>query len=249
MRYISAMVLAITLMAATPVSWSQQEASQPSDTSSTPQATAPFVYPNTTDGLRQFLQDMRTVAKNGDNTKLSALIKGTEIPHYESWFTGTFGEEKGESWAGPYGKYLDENERKFQEFMMGVSQEDGEISVQRLDATKMYDTLTVPLDLFLAAWKKSVGPIDQPVDHIGYFVFIDGRFRWNSTVDFFKVQQSQSGLFVAGKLVKQVSPKYPPEALEKLIQGTVTLNVILRKMGRLQYRTSPTVTRFFPRQR
>jgi len=41
----------------------------------------------------------------------------------------------------------------------------------------------------------------------------------------------QRASFVPGKLIKQVAPSYPSEARAKGIQGTVTLNVILRKDG------------------
>jgi len=206
------------------------------------------IYPNTSDGLRQLLQTMLMAAKNGEGARLSGLIKETEIPNYEVWFTETFGQEKGESWAGPYGQNLGQRQAEFQKLIIQIAQEDGEIRVTKLDATKQYDTLTVPLDLFLADWRKSAGPTSQSVDHIGYFMFIDGRFRWDSNVEFVPMQQTHTGFFVVGKLVKQVAPKYPREAREKLIQGTVTLNVILRKMGRLRYKASPMVTPFFPPQ-
>jgi len=170
-------------------------------------------------------------AKNRDNAKLSALIKETEIPNYETWFTATFGQEKGESWVGPYGKNLNRNEKQLQEFMIEVALEDGEISAQKLDAAKMYDTLTVPLDVYLADWNKSSGTNSQAPDHIGYFMFVDGKFRWDSTVEFFRVQKSNRGTFVPAKLIKRVAPEYPPEAREKRIQGTVRLNVIIGKDG------------------
>src|SRR3981081_5436 len=113
--------------------------------------------------------------------------------NYETWFRATFGQEKGESWAGPYGNNLSRNEKQLQDFIMEVALEDGQISAQKLDAAMMYDTLTVPLDLYLADWKKSNGPNSQKPDHIGYFMFVDGKFRWNSTVEFFRVQKSNRG--------------------------------------------------------
>jgi TonB family protein len=206
-------------------------APQQSKTSSAPQVEALPIYSNTSDGLRQLLQDMRTAAKNRDSAKLSALIKETEIPNCETWFTATFGRENGVSWADRYGNNLNRNERQLQDFMMEVALEDGEISAQKLDAAMMYDTLTVPLDLYLADWKKLNGPNSQTPDHIGYFMFVDGKFRWNSTVEFFRVQKSNRGGVVGPKLIKRVTPEYPAEAREKRIQGTVKLNVTIRKDG------------------
>ena len=40
------------------------------------------------------------------------MIRDMEIPNYENWFTTTFGQEKGESWAEPYGELLQKNQRE-----------------------------------------------------------------------------------------------------------------------------------------
>jgi TonB family protein len=204
---------------------------QQSRSASTSQAEVLPIYSDTSDGLRQLLQDMRTAAKNRDNAKLSALIRETEIPNHETWSTATFGQEKGESWAGRYGKNLSHNEKQLQDFIMEVALEDGEISAQKQDAAMVYDTLTVPLDLYLADWRQSNGPNNQKPDHIGYFMFVDGKFRWDSTVEFFRVQKSNRGGLLPAKLIKRVAPKYPAEARDKRIQGTVKLNVIILKDG------------------
>jgi TonB family protein len=187
-------------------------------------------YTDNTDGLRQLLQSMLTAAKERDYSRLSALIKETEIPNYQVWFTATFGQDKGESWAGPYGKNLIQNQKEFQEFIKQLAQEVGEISVQKLDATKMYDTLTVPLDIFLADWKKLAGSKGQAVDHIGYFMFIDGKFRWDSTVEFIRVQPKGMD-FTEFKIIKKIAPTYPPEAMAEGVQGTVKLHVTIQTDG------------------
>src|SRR6267378_283741 len=90
------------------------------------------------------------------------------------------------------------------------NQDNAKLSAQKLDAAMMYDTLRVPLDLYLADWKKSNGPNGQKPDHIGYFMFVDGKFRWNSAVEFFRVQKSNRGGLVPAKLIKRVAPEYPP---------------------------------------
>ena len=46
---------------------------------------------------------MLDVSKKGDKEQLQSLIRELEIPNYEGWFTKNFGQEKGESWAEPYG--------------------------------------------------------------------------------------------------------------------------------------------------
>jgi TonB family protein len=132
---------------------------------------------------------MLTAAKNGDQPGLSALIKETEIPDSENWWTSTFGEEKGESWAEPYGQMLDEHEKEFQELLSQLAQQQGKLSIKKLDASKRYDTLKGKLDLYLADWEQAGTGNGVKTDHIGYFFFIDGKFRWDSTVEFMSVQR------------------------------------------------------------
>jgi len=52
---------------------------------------------------------MLGIAKKGDLEQLRSMIREMEIPDYESWFTKNFGQEKGESWAEPYGRWLTRN--------------------------------------------------------------------------------------------------------------------------------------------
>lgn len=136
------------------------------------------IYPDNADGLRNLLLHMLKVARSGDTEELHALIKTTEIPDPAHWFTATFGKEKGESWADPYQRDLEANESQFQEHMLQLAGKPGDVFVRKLDATKMYDTLKRPLDLFFATWN---APAQAP-DPIGYFFFIGGEFRWNSTI-------------------------------------------------------------------
>ena len=141
--------------------------SQDSRASKPAQVAATLAYPNSADGLRQLLHDMMLAAKNGDRATLQAQIKDTEILNYKIWFTTTFSQGRGESWAGPYGERLSRHEDEFEAFMMELAQQEGELSVQKLDAAKLYDPLTVALDLYLADWKKTGAPKGQDVSHIG----------------------------------------------------------------------------------
>jgi TonB family protein len=218
--------LAVSSLFLSPIIHSQQATE-----SKTPQTSTTALYPNNTEGLRQLLHEMLLAAKDEDRAKLQSLVMDAEIPNYENWFTTTFGEEKGESWAGPYGKLLEKNEKEFQDFVVLLARQDGDISVQKLDSAKRYDTLAAPIDEYLANWKKSGTPSSQGVEHIGYFFFIEGKFRWDSTSQFPHFQKTNTASFVPAKLIKRVAPEYPTEAREKGIQGTVTLNVILRRDG------------------
>jgi TonB family protein len=188
-------------------------------------------YPNDSEGLRQLLNDMLVAAKGEDQSKLQPMIRETEIPNYQSWFTTNFGQEKGESWAEPYGRWLEKNEKEFQELLVQLAEMDGEFAIGKMDTAKKYDLLNGPLDGYLASWKRAKAPKDEQLVKIGDFFFIEGKFRWDSTVEYFPFQKPKTGSIVPPKLVKKVQPDYPAEAQEKRIEGTVKLQVIVRKDG------------------
>ena len=69
-------------------------------------------YPNTTEGLQNFMNDILSAARRGDREKLGALIKQTEFTDYAHYFVSTFDpdQQTGRSWASTYQQYLAENE-------------------------------------------------------------------------------------------------------------------------------------------
>jgi TonB family protein len=201
----------------------------PPQLSSTGNVTSP--YPNDTEGLRRLLNDMLVAPKSEGLSKLKALIQQTEIPNYQSWFTINFGEEKGESWAKPYGRWLEKNEKEFQELLVKLAHMDGELTVENLDAAKRYDLMNGPLHEHRASWKRPEAPMGEGLVSVADFFFIEGKFRWYTSTWYDQFQKTQNSSLVVGKLVKKVEPEYPAEAREKKIQGTVKLQVIVRKDG------------------
>jgi TonB family protein len=160
-------------------------------------APSSYTYPDSTEGLRNLLQDVLAAAKAGDRPKLLSLVNQMEIPNYEAWFTKTYGLERGESVAGFYGRNLDRNERDFQELFMEFATQDVEISARKVnDALEpgrrfefgMLEDLQQPVDIFFASWKKNGSSSDSIGDPIGYFVFVDGAFRWNSTIRLLRIR-------------------------------------------------------------
>jgi len=139
------------------------------------QATGLARYPNTPDGLREFLSELRAAAKSGDQAKVDSMIKQTEIPEYRNWFCSVYIPGSGLSWAIPYGNNLAQNEQSFKALWGKLAQDDGEIRVQ----WSVSHNSRTPLDIYHADWKSKTG---APDEWIGIFDYIDGMFRWNSTV-------------------------------------------------------------------
>lgn len=198
--------------------------------SKNPQVIAKTDYPNNSQGLLALLNSILLTARDNDRAKIQSIIRDMEIPKYESWFTTTFGQEKGESWARAYGKELEKDQKDFEDLLLQLSQMEGRFSIHQIDTANRYDTLEGQLDEYLADWIKST-PRGEEMVHIADFFFIDGKFRWDSAVHYFPFQKPSTHSVVAAKLVKKVQPEYPAEARKNGIAGTVKLRVIVRKDG------------------
>jgi TonB family protein len=189
-------------------------------------------YPNAVEGLRRLLDELLQTARNDYQSKLGSMIAEMTIPNYENWFTGTFGQESGEKFAGMYGKSLQASESQFVMLWNELAKQAGETSIQKVDTAKKYRTLAGPLDEYTASWKKTdstVGPDMQP---IGTFYFINGQFRFNGAFRELRIlSTNKAGPVVPAKLIDRVQPVYPEEARKLRIQGTVAVNVIIQKDG------------------
>src|SRR4029077_4130093 len=260
----SRILVSLLIPALFPFSARSRDAQAPSDSRSD----SAGVYQDSTGGLRSQLQDILAAAKEQNRHKLESLTNETQIPNYKKWFTTTFGQERGESWAEPYGNDLAENQENFEKLFMQMAEDDGEIHTRKVNANPgppdameagMIKGLHGPVDYFFASWKKQGSPQDSQGDPIGYFVFLDGKFRWDSTIVFTNVQPAD----VSGKAVSQggpsrqsavgkvngpfhpsvggitypscsfcPDPEYTREAKAKSIEGTVTLWIIIQPNGR-----------------
>ena len=170
------LALAMTLLLVSPIVFSKQETGP-----KTAQLNTAESYSNSTDGLHRLLNDLLATAKNDDQTKLRSQIAEMEIPNYENWFTRTFGQEKGEGFAGMYGGLPEASTLQFEMLCTELAKQGGEISIVKVDTAKKYGSLTGPLDEYKANWKKtddSAGPDSQS---IGVFYFVDGKFRLNGS--------------------------------------------------------------------
>jgi hypothetical protein len=149
----------------------------------TSQAAAQAGYPGTAKGLQDLLNDMRAAAEDGDSAQLRILIASTEIPDYRNWFLNTFGAANGAKWAIAYGSSRRRRETELQNDMMQFAQRPGYFSANEIVPTDMYGTLQTPVDLFLANWSPpDVDGLRRRRVPIGYFVYIHGKFCWNTAV-------------------------------------------------------------------
>jgi TonB family protein len=216
------------------------------DSSATPTA-IPSPYPDTSDGLRLLLQDVLAAAKTGDMAKVAVFVKEMEIPNYQIWFPETF-PEGGKSWVGPYGENLDRNERSMQEFFARLAKADGVLLTRRVNDSPqpgkglewgMLQALKRPVNIYFASWKNSDDAEDSSAEPIGYFMFIEGEFRWDSTISFLKaanISSSDQTESPSIALPSQLPPaeQQPQPANRIRIEPTVAAGLI-RSRGPVRY--------------
>jgi hypothetical protein len=155
-----------------------------------PQVDLNRTYPKSPDGLRWQLQDIWNAARDGHPARLESLIKLTEIPD-PNWFARTFGQEKGQGWGEAYARDLAGSEKDMEDLMTRLAGEDGEFWVRNINyelaparelERALIDSLRQPVEIFFASWRKRDSDATAKSTPIGYFVFIDGRFRWDSAI-------------------------------------------------------------------
>lgn len=155
-----------------------------------PQVDSNRTYPKSSDGLRWQLQDIWNAARDGNPARLESLIKLTEIPD-PGWFARTFGQEKGQGWGEAYARDLAGSEKDMEDLMTRLAGEDGEFWVRNINyelaparevERALIDSLRQPVEIFFASWRKRDSDATAKSTPIGYFVFIDGKFRWDSAI-------------------------------------------------------------------
>ena len=147
-----------------------------------PEAKKHAPYPDSAQGLKQELQDMRELARSGKSDQLRAMIMDLEIPDARAWYLANFG-TSGLETARTYENNLMASEERLKNQMIAFAREDGYFSVKKQDAKKVYPSLVTAPEVFLAAWGRSSVYGEHPdATPFGYFFFVDGKFRWDSTV-------------------------------------------------------------------
>jgi TonB family protein len=201
-----------------------------------PQSSAAPSYPDNSEELRQLLGNLLATARKGDRRQLQSMIQEMEIPNYETWFTSTFGQEKGESWAEAYEEQLTDREKTFEETMVRLAHTEGEFVVTKAGARRKYDSRNNPLDGYRADWRLSQATNGRSVEPIADFFFIEGKFRWDSTVVYFPSPAAAGGEKTAPVAANQrssppcrhtPSPPYTDEAKAAKIQGSVLLEGVI----------------------
>lgn len=90
--------------------------------------------------------------------------------------------------------------------MMKLAQMDGQFLVTKMDTAKRCDLLNGPLDGYIASWKGSAASKGKEPMTTADFFFVDGKFRWDSTAQYFPFETPTKRPVVIVKVVRKVQP-------------------------------------------
>lgn len=234
LRYLHA--LALLSAPATPMH--AQEKTPPSSIQEVPASP----YPNTKEGLRLMLEDMRSAAKNGESDKLEVLITATEIPNCVAWLHKMYDSDKADSWEGMCDrKSLDADGKSSREALLRFASQEGEFLIRKVNDDPMpgrglewgwLQAIEAPLDIYFASWRVSGDSENSKGKPVAYFMFIDGGFRREGGITFFEAKPAaKTSNFVPPKLIKKVAPVYPPESASQHVTGTVRFMLVVGADG------------------
>ena len=127
-------------------------------------------------------------------------------------------------------KILNLREKSMAEQFLHLAKRKGDIAIRKVNDHPQpaysldwhwLQAIKYPLDIYDATWEAQDRPEKFKSEGIGgYFLFIEGGFRWESNAQFMGPKMST---FILPKLIKQVQPIYPPAADAQHIGGTVRL--------------------------
>jgi TonB family protein len=189
-------------------------------------------YPNTTEGLRNLLNDMLAAMRQGDRERVDSLMKQTEFADYARYFVTTYNPDPqaANNFAIAYQRWLSENEKNLVELLETLAKdEDGEVLVRRASDDPapgrgfewgMLHYARTPIDVYRVTLVFHHSP-DGPGESVGYFVYADGMFRWDSIVPFAApgTYQSDPGTSNASQTQAAGSAQYPnaPDGLQEFL--------------------------------
>jgi hypothetical protein len=151
-------------------------------------------YPNSAEGLQSLLHALLVATKSGDSKTVDALIQQTEFPDYGLWFLHTYSPdpEAADGWAHSYRDNVGRNEGLFRELLGTLAKDNSsKILVRKVNDSPepenglergMLQYARTPVDLYCATL--SAPSNNEPVELKGYFVYVEGMFRWENLADF-----------------------------------------------------------------
>jgi TonB family protein len=217
------------------------------------------VYPNSLEGLQSQIGEILGAIKEKNSAKEVELIHRLVMPEDSTWFVDEYGPGFGTSLAAAYRRALPSLEEEIR-LTYEANAQSGKIHPKILRYADPAETES-PIDHFLNSMNKieplyetaflgdrpmfqmSLKPAKgkaMPCDLNGYFVHVDGSFRFIPAEVMMRLPNERPVRIhldmnvMKSKLITRVDPRYPEEAIRKHIGGKVAVRLELGRDGRIQ---------------
>lgn len=206
-------------------------------------ATSQASYEDSSDGLQQLVQSFLAASKRGDIKAIEAALRHSEIPDCDAWLHNMYESDKADSWMSLCDAHaLESREKSMETHLAQLAQREGRVQARKVNDSPEGDVesawlsvLRQPLDIYFVGWKPTDRPDAKP-EPIGYFMYIDGDFRWDSNIRFASeivVPKEPPPFLPVPQLLKRVDPVYPPGDKAQHTKGTVRVYYVIGGDGQV----------------
>ena len=184
--------------------------------------------------------------KNHDSKTFEDLISDLRIPENSNWFASKFGNDLGAKLATEYGRSWDSFQDALTRSFLGAAKSKPKQTLATVfgssspfaqaNMTSIQQSAESSLTLYEITLLTGRGKESVP----GLYVFVDGAFRVLNWATLYKLPNVKPGrIRIAGnvlqaKLMHQVNPAPPPDAIKNHVQGIVQLRVLIDIEGNVK---------------
>ena len=219
-------------------------------------------YPDNPGGLEKLAKDILKAQKESDTVTAGRLLESLVLPHARSWYGENFGEAVAANEGVAYEAASRRLPVELGAFFLGLHQKNAaKPAAVRFD--KSCDENSSEIVFNILQDRRAPVPLYElrflDGNHffrLPLFAFVDGGFRFvippkfkepgsqkgTATASTEKPDKEASsvsrirlgGTVAAAKLIHKVVPKYPPQARDEGLQGTVRFHAIVAKDGTIR---------------
>ena len=219
-------------------------------------------YPDTSQGLEKQMKDMMKLEKQGKSQELAPYAKSLLLRDADNWFKSVFGDSTGTALASASELARSGIEFGAPETLATLRKRDlSEVRAVRFDDS--CSPLATPTEYPVLLLRQRPEPLydvrfsDGSKESVwAYFAYVDGAFRFigslkkaNAGYPFQRTKTQSSadqaaepprksirvgGSVASANLIHQETPRYPLEAKDNHIQGTVLLHAVIAKDGTIR---------------
>ena len=214
---------------------------------------SPSSYPDSPEGLRNIVESIFGAIRSGDQAETSAYCSSFLISDHTAWFVKVFASTEGPRLDAKYSGVLAANPNLFRDlFATSLFHSRTNLKITVLQrpvdpgprlAQVAVQAMAIPVPLYYVEGRNEDAKDAFPVSGIGYFVYVDGGFRFLptevlealSTAPPLRIRIPES--LLGSQITYRVTPVYPDQARATGIKGDVVVHIVVGTDGTVKEAT------------